>query len=128
MPNFNLTDASGLRCIVGHCGRDPELRHTPGGKRIAKFSMATNHKDKAGNVDTTWHSILAWEEQADAAMHVRKGQVVCVVGKESTREYNGKEYTEITAWFIGSSMEIPIPREPNPPSQPSGDAGGDIPF
>lgn len=102
MPNFNLTDQSGLRTIVGHVGREPELRHTQSGKRVARFTLATNRKDGAGNVTTDWHTINAWEDQADAVMAgVRKGYVVGVVGKESTREYNGKQYTELTAWFVG---------------------------
>lgn len=109
MPNFNLTDPSGLRVVVGHVGREPELRHTQSGKTIARFTVATNRKDGHGNVTTDWHTINAWEEQADAAMMMHKGDLACVVGKQSSREYNGKEYVEITAWFLGVGLKPPAP-------------------
>lgn len=108
MPNFNLTDASGLRIIVGHVGRDPELKHTTSGKKLAKFSVATNRKDAHGNVTTDWHLINAWDDEADAAMKLlQKGRVACVVGKETKREYQGKTYTDINAWFVGVGYTTP---------------------
>jgi single-strand DNA-binding protein len=102
MPNFNLTDASGLRIIVGHVGRNPELKFTTGGKKLAKFSVATNRKGADGNVTTDWHNVTAWDDEADAAMQLlAKGRVACIVGKESKREYQGKTYVEINAYFVG---------------------------
>lgn len=109
MPNFDLTD-KGLRCVVGHLGRDPEVRYTQGGKAVAKFSVATNRKDGAGNVTTDWHNVNAWEEQAEAAMQLKKGQVACVIGKESQSEYNGKTYTYLSAWFVGVWVRPPDTR------------------
>lgn len=109
MPNFDLTDSNGgLRCIVGHVGRSPELKYTQSGKKVARFSVATNRKGADGNVTTDWHSVNAWEDEADAAMKLlQKGRVACVVGKESKREYQGKTYTDINAWFVGVGYTIP---------------------
>lgn len=133
MPNFNLTDASGLRCIVGHVGKNPEMQHTATGKRVAKFTVATNFKDHNGKVDTTWHHVNAWEQQADEAMQLKKGQVVCVVGKESSREYNGKNFTDLSAWFVGVGLRVPAANNGqhetlpnNPQKQPAGE--NEIPF
>ena len=55
--------------LVGNLGRDVELRHTPGGATVAKFSVATNEKwkDKAGQLQehTEWHNIVAWGKLAE---------------------------------------------------------------
>ena len=55
--------------LVGNLGKDPEVKFTPSGVPVAKFSLATNerYKDKAGEWQdrTEWHNILAWERLAD---------------------------------------------------------------
>ena len=115
MPNFQIRDSeSGLCCIVGHVGKNPTLTTTQSGKRVAKFTMATNFQAKDGTVDTTWHSCVCWEEQADAAMQLSKGQVACVVGKEVSREYQGKTYVDLNAWFVGSGFKVTVPSERQP--------------
>ena len=50
--------------LVGRLGKDPEIRSTPGGQTVAKFTMATDEKftDKSGEKQerTEWHNIVAW--------------------------------------------------------------------
>jgi single-strand DNA-binding protein len=138
MPNFALRDPSGLCCFIGHLGKDPVLTQTTNGKKMAKFTLATNRKDQAGNITTDWHSCVCWEEQADAAMKLRKGQVGCVVGKESSREYNGKTFVDINCWYVGvealpwnPGQHESLPKLPGPSSnQPAPAESGDeqIPF
>jgi len=82
--------------LIGHLGRDPEIRYTPDGSPIAHFSLATseNWTDKNGNRQehTEWHNIVAWSRLADLAKRfLAKGRQVYVEGKIRSREYNDRE-------------------------------------
>ncbi len=92
--------------LIGHLGKDPELRYTPSGVPVATFSIATNEKwkDKDGNQQekTEWHRIVAWRRSAEiASEYLSKGRQVYIEGKLQTRswEQDGvKRYmTEIVA-------------------------------
>ena len=55
--------------LLGTLGKDPELKYTPQGTPVAKFSMATNssYKDKQSGEwkeQTEWHNIVAWQRLA----------------------------------------------------------------
>lgn len=133
MPNFSLNTTDGTRILVGHIGRVPELKFTQSGKRVAKATLATNRKiDKNGNKEiiTDWHTIQAWDESADALMQLRKGQVACIIGKESKREWQGKEYVDVVAWFVGTDVKSPSQgqHESLPPKQKSETDLSDVPF
>jgi single-strand DNA-binding protein len=82
--------------LVGNLGRDAELRYTPGGAAIAKFSLATTEKwtDKSGSMQerTEWHNIDLWGKQAETLNeYLRKGKQVYVEGRLQTDEYTDKE-------------------------------------
>lgn len=82
--------------LVGNLGRDAELRYTPGGAAVAKFSLATTEKwtDKSGSPQerTEWHNIDLWGKQAEALTeYLRKGKQVYVEGRLQTDEYTDKE-------------------------------------
>lgn len=93
--------------LIGHLGKDPEVRHLEGGNTVANFTMATNeyYKDKQGTriERTEWHTIAAWRNLAELAeKYLRKGQQVYVEGRIRTRQYQDKEnqtryITEIVA-------------------------------
>ncbi|MCA8832156.1 single-stranded DNA-binding protein [Hymenobacter pini] len=93
--------------LIGHLGKDPEVRHLEGGNTVANFTMATNeyYKDKQGNrvERTEWHTIAAWRSLAELAeKYLRKGQQVYVEGRIRTRQYQDKDnqtryVTEIVA-------------------------------
>ena len=55
--------------LIGRLGQDPEIRTLEGGKRVARFSMATNENyrnaEGARIEETTWHSIVAWNGLAE---------------------------------------------------------------
>lgn len=81
MPNFNQMT------LVGHVGRDPEVRHTAAGQAVTQFSMAYTRKVK-GQDATTWFQVSAWNKTGEiAAQYVRKGAPVMVVGEVTLREY-----------------------------------------
>jgi single-strand DNA-binding protein len=82
--------------LVGNLGRDAELRYTPGGAAVAKFSLATTEKwtDKSGSLQerTEWHNIDLWGKQAETLNeYLRKGKQVYIEGRLQTDEYTDKE-------------------------------------
>ena len=82
--------------LVGNLGRDAELRYTPGGAAVAKFSMATTEvwNDKSGQKQerTEWHNIDIWGKQAETLTeYLRKGKQVYVEGRLQTDEYTDKD-------------------------------------
>ena len=93
--------------LMGHVGKDPEIRHMDNDLKFARFTLATSErwKDKEGNkVDQTeWHNIIMWRGLAEVAeKYVRKGSLLYIEGKIRSRSYddsNGvKRYmTEIQA-------------------------------
>jgi single-strand DNA-binding protein len=85
--------------LVGNLGRDAELRYTPGGAAVAKFSIATTEmwNDKAGQRQerTEWHNIDLWGKQAETlSEYLVKGKQVYVEGRLQTDEYTDKEGTK----------------------------------
>lgn len=82
--------------IVGHLGRDPELRYTPQGTAVCNFSVATTEKrkDKTGEMQdqTTWFRVSVWGRQAEVAnQYLTKGKQVYIEGRLRQEEYTDKE-------------------------------------
>src|SRR3954468_5047381 len=82
--------------LVGNLGRDAEVRYTPGGAAVAKFSIATTEmwNDKSGQRQerTEWHNIDLWGKQAETlSEYLVKGKQVYVEGRLQTDEYTDKE-------------------------------------
>ena len=93
--------------LIGNLGKDPEIRTTPQGTSLARFSVATTTawKDASGAKQerTEWHDIVAWEKLAQiCGEYLHTGKMVYVEGSLQTRSWddqNGqKRYkTEIKA-------------------------------
>jgi len=82
--------------LVGHLGRDPEVRYTPAGDAVADVSLATTEsiKDKNGerSEKTEWHNLVLWRAQAEFAKeYLKKGQLVYIEGRLQTRQWEDKE-------------------------------------
>ena len=82
--------------LIGNLGNDPEIVNLESGKKLAKFSIATNesYKNAKGEkvVDTQWHNIVAWGKTADIIeKYVNKGKEVAIEGKLTTRSYDTKD-------------------------------------
>ncbi len=79
--------------IVGNLGRDPEMRYTPGGQPVTKFSVATSRRKGAGadaKEVTTWFTVSVWEKQAETCNAVlTRGQKVLVEGELTPDEFGG---------------------------------------
>ena len=82
--------------LVGRLGKDPEIRSTPQGNTVAKFTMATDEKftDRAGEKQerTEWHNIVAWGKLGEiCGQYLRKGKLVYIEGSIRTDSWDDKE-------------------------------------
>jgi single-strand DNA-binding protein len=85
--------------LVGNLGKDPEVKYTPSGVPVAKFSLATNerYKDKAGEWQdrTEWHNIVAWQRLAEiVGEYVKKGSKIYIEGRLQTSSWEDKQSGE----------------------------------
>ena len=85
--------------LVGNVGQDPEVKYTPSGVPVAKFSLATNErfKDKSGEFQerTEWHNVIVWQRLAEiVGEYLSKGSKVYVEGKLQTSSWEDKQSGE----------------------------------
>lgn len=92
--------------LVGHLGKDPEVRHLEGGATVVNFTLATTEtytRDGRKVEQTEWHNVVMWRGLAEiAAKYLQKGKLVYVEGKLRTRSYDDRDgnkryVTEIVA-------------------------------
>jgi single-strand DNA-binding protein len=82
--------------LIGNLGNDPEIITLDGGKKLAKFSLATNeyYKDADGQkqTKTDWHNLVAWNKTAEIIEnYVTKGKEIAIEGKLINRSWDDKE-------------------------------------
>ncbi|QED38788.1 single-stranded DNA-binding protein [Antarcticibacterium arcticum] len=82
--------------LIGRVGQDPEILNLETGKKLAKFSIATNDNytnAKGEKVEhTEWHNVVAWGKTAGIIeQFVNKGKEIAVEGKLTTRSWEDKE-------------------------------------
>ena len=129
--------------LVGRLGKDPELKYTPSGAPVAKFSLATDEsfKDKTGEKQnrTEWHNIVAWNKLAEiCGEYLTKGKLVYIEGSIRSRQWQDQSGNKRTSYEIianqmqmlgsradserpsGGGMDRPAPERHAPaPSSPS---------
>ena len=80
--------------LIGHLGKDPELRYLEGGVSVTSFPLATSetfNKDGQKVEQTEWHNIVMWRGLADlASKYLSKGKLVYIEGKLRTRSFEDK--------------------------------------
>jgi len=82
--------------LIGNLGNNPEVITLESGKKLAKFSIATNdsYRNASGEkiTDTQWHNVIAWNKTAEIVeKYLTKGNEVAVEGKLTSRSYENKE-------------------------------------
>ena len=82
--------------LIGNLGNDPEVITLESGRKMAKFSIATNesYKNKEGQkvTNTEWHQIVCFGKTAEIIeSYVGKGKEVAIEGKLTTRSWEDKE-------------------------------------
>ncbi len=115
--------------LIGHLGKDPEVRHLEGGSVVANFTLATTEtfiRDGARIEQTEWHNIVMWKGLAEIAeKYLNKGKQVYIEGKIRSRSWEDKEgnkkyITEIVAdsmTMLGSKVDSkPVHINPDLPN------------
>jgi single-strand DNA-binding protein len=82
--------------LIGNLGNAPEVKTTESGKKLARFSVATNesYRNAKGEkvTETTWHNLVAWGKVADIAeKYLTKGKEVAIEGKLINNSYTDKD-------------------------------------
>jgi len=82
--------------IIGHLGKDPEMRYTPSGRPVTTFTVAVsrswNSADGERHSETEWFNIVAWGNLAEICkQYLTKGQQVYIEGRLQTRRWDDKE-------------------------------------
>jgi single-strand DNA-binding protein len=87
--------------LIGNVGQDPEIRSTPGGGKVAQFSLATTRQWTGQSGDkqekTEWHRIVAWDSAKGAKLanvveqYVKKGDKLFVEGRIEYRQWQDKD-------------------------------------
>jgi single-strand DNA-binding protein len=100
-----------LAVVQGKLGRDPELRVTPGGDTVCKFSLAVSqkYKDKLGQKQEKvfWANIVAWRHLAEiCAKYLVKGQECIITGSLSSSEWIKDGVKMRSTEIIASSMNF----------------------
>lgn len=95
--------------LVGHLGRDPEVRFTPGGQSVCNFSVATtetwNDKDGQKQQRTEWVRIVVWGKLAElCGEYLKKGRQCYVEGKLQTREYEKDGQKRFSTEVVASTV------------------------
>jgi len=98
--------------IIGHLGRDPEMRYTPSGRPVTTFTVATNRTwnttDGERHNETEWFNVVSWGNLAEICkQYLTKGQQVYVEGRLQTRRWEDSENTKRTSVeIVASEMMI----------------------
>lgn len=81
--------------ILGHLGKDPEMRYMPSGKPVANFSVATNRKYKIEgqlHEETEWFRIAAFGRLAEISSEfLKKGRQVFISGRMKTHNWTDNQ-------------------------------------
>lgn len=114
--------------LVGHCGKDPEVRYTTGGDPICSLTVATSEswKDKATGEkkeNTEWHRVSVFGKLAEiCGQYLKKGSQVYIEGRIQTRKWQDKEGQErYTTEIVANEMKMLGKREATESQQDNSD-------
>lgn len=112
--------------LLGHLGKDPEIRVIESGKKVASFTLATTetYKDKNGQKveNTEWHNVVFWGPVVDVfEKYVKKGTQIYIEGKLRTRSYDSKEgVKKYITEILGDNMTLLGGGSKSEPNQQNG--------
>ena len=120
--------------LLGHAGRDPEIRTIKSGDKTATFSLATTdkwrRKDGGTGEATEWHRIVVFGAAVAAVEKlVRKGAALLIEGRITNHEYQDKKgdnrrVTEIVVAGPQGHVNVLTPRRDDGRVEDGGEAGG----
>ena len=98
--------------LIGHLGKDPEVRYMPNGEAVANITLATSEtwKDKSGEKQekTEWHNIVFYKRLAEiAGEYLKKGSQIYVEGRITTEKWQDKEGKDrYTTKIVANEMKM----------------------
>ncbi|MFD2966909.1 single-stranded DNA-binding protein [Sphingobacterium bambusae] len=97
--------------LVGHLGKDPEVRYLEGNITVCSFPLATSEtytKDGVRMQHTEWHNIVMWRNLGEMAVkYLKKGKLVYIEGRLRTRNYEDKEGNRrFVTEIVGESFKL----------------------
>lgn len=115
--------------VIGHLGRDPEMRYTPSGRPVTTFTLAVsrawNSADGERHAETEWFNIVAWGNLAEICkQYLAKGQQVYIEGRLQTRRWDDKEGQKHTSVEIVANEMMMLGERREPASSSEDQAGG----
>lgn len=126
MSNLNLNEL----IIGGHVASDVELRTTPSGKSVTKFTVAVNgKKNDKGEVQTDFFYVTAWKEKAEFfTQYFRKGSAICLRGEIHSKswvddkgiKHTGWEVEAERIWFVDAKGDVAGQQNPGGQYVPQG--------
>ena len=105
--------------LVGRIVKDPDIKKTSSGKSVASFVLAVNQRFNRDKTD--FINCVAWEKTADyLANYVKKGNLIAVEGRISTRNYDGSDGKKvyITEVVCESVQGLERNDQPKPSNEP----------
>jgi single-strand DNA-binding protein len=113
--------------IIGHLGREPEMRYTPSGRPVTSFSLAVtrawNAPDGERREETEWFNVVAWGNLAEICkQYLTKGQQVYIEGRLQSRRWEDQEGRKHSATEVVANEMIMLGERPARPS--TGESAG----
>ena len=109
--------------LVGHAGRDPEIRFFESGTVVAHFTVAVNKPGRDEPPD--WFNIEIWGKQAQvAADYVRKGSLVGIVGRMTSEQWTDRNTGEVRSKPLVKAERLALLGSRNGAGQTEGGAAG----
>lgn len=106
-----------LTVLIGRLTKDPELRQTSNGTKVATFTLAVdrNYANDGGETKTDFIPIVVWRTQAEnCAKYLSKGKQVCVKGSIQIRPYEAKDGSKRTATeVVAENVQFLTPTNSN---------------
>ncbi|MFJ7971301.1 single-stranded DNA-binding protein [Psychrobacillus sp. NPDC096389] len=100
--------------LVGRLTKDPELRYTPSGVAMARFTLAVNRTftNQQGEKEADFINCLVWRKQAEnAANFLRKGSLAGIEGRIQTGSYEGQDGKRVyTTDVVADSVQFLDPK------------------
>lgn len=100
--------------LVGRLTKDPELRYTPNGVAVCRFTLAVNRtfSSQSGEREADFINVVVWRKQAEnSANYLKKGHLCGVEGRIQTGSYEGTDGKRVyTTEVIADSVQFLEPR------------------
>lgn len=113
--------------LIGRLTKDPELRYTPSGVAVARFTLAVNRQyKKEGEQQADFINVVTWRKTAEnTANFLRKGSLAGVVGRIQTGSYDGQDGKKVfTVEVVAENVQFLEPKSAQNTQNGNGNTNG----